>query len=133
MFNEVVLTAPDIDADVFRRDIAPAIVKTAKRVTLYASSNDGALAMSKKIHGYPRAGESGENVVVVPGIDTIDVSGIDTSLLGHTYYGDNDTVITDIVQLLRESKPPGLRDRLRAVVRNGRKYWVFLVKDKPNP
>lgn len=125
MFNEVVLTAPDIDAEVFCRDIAPAIVKTANRVTLYASSNDGALAASKKIHGYPRAGESGENIVVVPGIDTIDVSKIDTSLLGHTYYGDNDTVITDIVQLLRESKPPGLRDRLRAAMSKGRKYWVF--------
>ena len=132
MFNEVVLTAPDIDADVFRRDIAPAIVKTARRVTLYASSNDGALAASKKIHGYPRAGESGENVVVVDGIDTIDVSGIDTSLLGHTYYGDNDTVITDIVQLLRESKPPRLRDRLRETIRNGQRYWVFFTKDKPD-
>lgn len=133
MFNEVVLTAPDIDAEIFRRDIAPAIVKTAKRVTLYASSNDGALAASKKLHGYPRAGESGENVVVVPGIDTIDVSGIDTSLLGHTYYGDNDTVITDIVQLLRESKPPNLRDRLREAMQNGRKYWVFLTTENAEP
>ncbi|MEA1952318.1 MAG: alpha/beta hydrolase, partial [Planctomycetota bacterium] len=126
-------TAPDIDAEIFRRDIAPAIVKTAKRVTLYASSNDGALAASKKLHGYPRAGESGENVVVVPGIDTIDVSGIDTSLLGHTYYGDNDTVITDIVQLLRESKPPNLRDRLREAMQNGRKYWVFLTTENAEP
>ena len=33
-FHEVVLTAPDIDADVFRRDLAPAIVGTADRVTL---------------------------------------------------------------------------------------------------
>ncbi len=133
MFNEVLLTAPDIDADVFRNDIAPAIVKTAKRVTLYASSNDGALVVSKKIHGYPRAGESGENVVVVPGIDTIDVSGIDTSLLGHTYYGDNDTVITDIVQLLHDSKPPSLRDRLRAAASNGHKYWVFGVDENASP
>ena len=59
----------------------------------------------------------------------VDVSGIDTSLLGHTYYGDNDTVITDIVQLLCESKPPGLRDRLRARVRNGLEYWEFLTND----
>ena len=54
-FHEVVLTAPDIDADVFRRDLAPAIVGTADRVTLYASSNDEALVASRKVHGYRRA------------------------------------------------------------------------------
>lgn len=133
LFNEVLLTAPDIDADIFRRDIAPSIVKTARRVTLYASSNDDALKISKKFHGYPRAGESGDNLVIVSGIDTIDVSGVDTSLLGHTYYGDNDTVITDIVQLLRESKPPGLRARLRAAIRDGLEYWVFKSDDVREP
>ena len=46
-FHEVVLTAPDIDADVFRRDLAPAIVGVADRVTLYASSNDEALIASQ--------------------------------------------------------------------------------------
>ncbi|MBN2296268.1 MAG: alpha/beta hydrolase, partial [Pirellulales bacterium] len=133
MFNEVVLTAPDIDADIFRDDIAPAIIKTAKRVTLYASSNDSALAASKKLHGNPRAGESGKNLVIVPGIDTIDVSEIDTSLLGHTYYGDNDTVITDIVQVLHESKPPNLRERLREARLNGHRYWVFLINKNAEP
>ena len=59
MFREVVLTAPDIDAEVFRRDVVPAIVTTADRVTLYASSNDEALKLSKAIHGYRRAGDSG--------------------------------------------------------------------------
>lgn len=128
MFHEVVLTAPDIDAEVFRRDIAPAIIQTARRVTLYASSNDEALIASKRFHGYPRAGESGEHVVVVPGIDTIDVSAVDTSLLGHTYYGSNDTVLTDLAQLLLESKPPSRRDRLRSMVLGGMKYWIFLAE-----
>ena len=91
------------------------------------------MGSSKKLHGYPRAGESGKNMVVVPGIDTIDVSEIDTSLLGHTYYGDNDTVITDIVQLLHESKPPNLRDRLREAMLNGNKYWVFLTTENAEP
>ena len=63
MFHEVVLTAPDIDADVFKRDIAPRITRAARRVTLYASSNDEALALSKRLHGYPRAGESGSALV----------------------------------------------------------------------
>lgn len=129
IFNEVILTAPDIDAEIFRRDLAPRIVKTAQRVTLYASSNDEALIASKKIHGYPRAGESGAAVVVVPGIDTIDVSSLDTSLLGHSYYGSNDTVLIDMAQLMLESKPPTLRTKLRSITLNGLNYWVFFVEN----
>lgn len=129
IFNEVILTAPDIDAGIFRRDLAPRIVKTAQRVTLYASSNDEALIASKKIHGYPRAGESGEAVVVVQGIDTIDVSKLDTSLLGHSYYGSNDTVLIDMAQLMLESKPPTLRTKLRSMTLNGLNYWVFFVEN----
>jgi esterase/lipase superfamily enzyme len=128
LFHDVLLTAPDIDAEVFRRDIAPAIVKTANRVTLYASSHDEALVASKKIHGNPRAGESGSNIVVLPGIDTIDVSAIDTSLIGHTYYGDSDTVLTDMAELLHEQKPPKLRDHLHVMAMGALEYWVFLAK-----
>jgi esterase/lipase superfamily enzyme len=131
MFNEVVLTAPDIDADVFRRDIAPAIVKTASRVTLYASSNDEALALSKKVHGYPRAGESGESMVVVPGIDTIDVSTVDSSLIGHSYYGSNGTVLADLLDLLHDSKPPGERRWLRPMQLGILAYWTFVADRNP--
>jgi esterase/lipase superfamily enzyme len=126
MFGEVVLTAPDVDAEVFRRDLAPAIVDTADRVTLYASSNDEALIASKRVHGYPRAGDSGSDLVVVPGIDTIDVSDIDTSLLGHSYYGSNHTVITDMAHLLHEAAPPERRTWLQSMNRGALRYWKFL-------
>lgn len=46
--KEVILTAPDIDADVFKRDIAPALVAQGEPVTLYASSTDKALAASRR-------------------------------------------------------------------------------------
>ena len=128
LFHEVILTAPDIDAEIFRNDIAPAITKTARRVTLYASSNDEALVASKKIHGYPRAGESGEGIVVAQGIDTIDVSALDTSLLGHSYYGDNETVLIDLAQLLHEEKSPDLRSRLKERFSDRLRYWIFLAE-----
>ena len=124
-FHEVVLTAPDIDADLFKNDIAPAIVKTAGRVTLYASSNDKALVYSKQVHGYPRAGDSGNSLLVIPGIDTIDVSAVDTSLLGHSYYGSNDTVLADLFDLLHGGKKPDERKWLRAEAFGALKYWVF--------
>lgn len=125
LFQQVVLTAPDIDADVFKRDIAPRIVKTADRVTLYASSNDEALKLSKELHGYPRAGDSGTGLLVFPGIDTIDVTMVDTSLLGHSYYGSNNTVLQDLFDLLSNSKPPDQRTWLRSVPMGNLNYWVF--------
>ena len=94
-------------------------------ITLYASSNDEALKISKEIHGYPRAGDSGRNLVVVPGMDTIDVSLVDTSLIGHFYYGSNNTVLSDLVDLLHESKPPSQRPWLRPVPVGQMSYWVF--------
>lgn len=125
LFHEVVLTAPDIDAEIFRRDIAPAIVKTAQRVTLYASSNDEALVLSKQVHGYPRAGDSGDGLVVIPGIETIDVSAVDTSLLGHNYYGDNATVISDMIDLVRNSKSARERSWLQTARLDDLFYWIF--------
>jgi esterase/lipase superfamily enzyme len=124
-FQQVVLAAPDIDAETFKREIAPAIRKIAGRVTLYASSRDEALAVSKQIHGYPRAGESGDKLVVLPGIDTIDVSTVDTSFIGHSYYGNNRSLLADLFALLNKSLPPVQRDQLQLAQRDELPYWVF--------
>ncbi len=125
-FNQIVLTAPDIDADIFKTQIVPAVTSLANRVTLYASSHDKALDWSKKFNGHPRAGDSGAGLVVVKGIDTIDVSAVDTSLVGHSYYGSSDTVLSDIWALIKCAKSPDMRDYLRPRdYTGGLKYWVF--------
>jgi esterase/lipase superfamily enzyme len=123
-FREIVLAAPDIDADIFTR-AAPPIMSKATRVTLYASSNDQALKVSKKFNGFVRAGDSGKEIVVLPGMDTIDASSVDTSLLGHSYYGNNRSVLVDIDNLLRTNSPPTNRFGLFPIVRNGKQYWRF--------
>lgn len=123
LFHQVVLAAPDIDAEVFRRDIAPAIQSTARRVTLYASSDDQALIASKNVHGYPRAGDSGSGLVVIPGMETIDVSGIDTSLLGHSYYGSSHPILADLYEVIRRAQPPSARRWLKPARWNGLIYW----------
>ncbi len=127
IFNQVVLAAPDIDAEVFKRDIAPQIMKTAENVTLYASAQDHALIASKLVHGYPRAGESGKNLIVLPGIDTIDVSSVETNFLGHNYYGESDIILADICRLLTDEEPtPEDRQWLTPAPANGNLvYWVF--------
>jgi esterase/lipase superfamily enzyme len=124
-FREIILAAPDIDADIFRRDIAPVLAGLATRVTLYASSNDEALKASKQVHGSARAGESGDSIVVVSGIDTIDVSGVDLSWLGHGYYGGNVTVLKDLFHLLDRGIPPEQRKWLAPTDRDGLKFWVL--------
>jgi esterase/lipase superfamily enzyme len=121
LFNQVVLAAPDIDADDFKLNIAPAISRTANRVTVYASSHDQALAASQMVHQYPRAGDS---IVLVPGIDTIDVSAIDGGPWGHSYYGSSDPILQDIGQLLLAT-PTADRQWLTSSQQNGMTYWVL--------
>src|SRR6185295_495608 len=87
LFNQIVLAAPDIDADDFRNNIAPAMQRTAQRLTLYASAHDEALLASRFLHHGARAGDAGDSLIVLNGIDTIDVTAIDRSLWGHSYYG----------------------------------------------
>ncbi|MBB3206701.1 esterase/lipase superfamily enzyme [Rhodopirellula rubra] len=123
IFDRVVLAAPDVDADLFRKDLAGALTQVAEQVTLYASSDDQALVASKAVHGYPRAGETGEFLVVVPGVDTIDVSGIDLSLLGHSYYGDSEAILRDLYEMLLSRLPAYKRSSLVSRDYQSQVYW----------
>ena len=121
-FQEILLTAPDIDAGVFA-ELAQQLRRAADRVTLYASSKDRALTASKKINGYPRAGDSDPEVVVLPDIDTVDVSELDTDLVGHFYYGDNCSVLSDIAKLLHDHAAAAQRGLARKLQKD-LPYWV---------
>jgi esterase/lipase superfamily enzyme len=125
LFNQVILAAPDIDADEFRQSIAPAMTKTANRITLYVSARDEALAASQLVHRGARAGDAGRGLVVIPGIDTIDVTPIDTSPWGHTYYGSSDPVLRDLGLLMSQSAEPSRRLWLAPAEIDGLPYWVF--------
>jgi esterase/lipase superfamily enzyme len=125
LFNQVILAAPDIDADEFRNNIAPAMQRTAQRLTLYASARDDALLASQLVHRGPRAGDAGEGLVVVTGIDTIDVTAIDSSPWGHSYYGSSDPVLDDLRALFNEAIPPRDRTWLSPAQRDGLTYWIF--------
>jgi esterase/lipase superfamily enzyme len=125
LFNQVILAAPDIDADEFKSNIAPAMQRTAQRLTLYASARDDALLASQLVHHGPRAGDAGEGLVVVQGIDTIDVTAIDTSPWGHSYYGSSDPVLHDLRALFSRAVPPRDRTWLSPAQRDGLTYWIF--------
>ena len=123
LVNHVILTAPDIDAGVFK-GIAAQMCAAAKQVTMYASSNDLAIQLSKKFHGYRRAGEGGHQVTVVNEVSTIDASELETDLLGHSYFAEHRSVVSDIYYLLQD-RPPQNRFGLVQVQQGKREYWKF--------
>lgn len=121
-FKEIILTAPDIDADIFKRDIAPALAAGCDKITLYVSDGDKALLASKTVHGYPRAGDSAAGITVAPGIETVDASGLDTSFLEHSYFAETGSVLTDIRKLVLDQLRAAQRG-LKKMSAGGRDYW----------
>ncbi len=108
--DQIILAAPDIDADVFREQIAPAMAQHSQRTTLYCSNTDWALAASNTFNDGWRAGDSSRGILIVPGADTVDASGIDTALLGHSYYGDCLPLLKDVQMLFESNLPPAERE-----------------------
>jgi esterase/lipase superfamily enzyme len=91
---------------------------------LYASANDKALTFSKTVHGYRRAGDTGDDITVLDGIDTVDVSAVDTNFIGHFYYGSNKTVLSDMYYLMK-GNPVSERFSLQHRRRGEKTFWVF--------
>ncbi len=125
IFDQVILAAPDIDREVFRLQVAPRMLQAANRTTMYCSKNDWALLASQSFNDSPRAGDSRDSVLVVKDVDTIDASGIDTDLLGHSYYGDCLPILNDVEQLLAFDLPPEERKLLPWPVDNDLTYWTL--------
>jgi len=124
--GQIIFAAPDIDRDRFVQ-LAAKFKGCAARVTLYASSRDVALLASKFVHGYPRAGEAGEALTIVEGVDTIDASLVDTSLIGlrHSYFGEKRSILNDMFGLIVQQLAPDQRFDLQAAGDALRKYWNY--------
>lgn len=59
--SNIILAAPDIDRQFFEREISEEILSERRilnnrRIVVYASSEDKAIGLSYRIHGYPRLG-----------------------------------------------------------------------------
>ena len=125
-FRQVISAAPDVDTPDYR-GIVQEISKSARRLysnlTLYASSLDRALLASKYVNGGPRAGLAGKDLLILPGVDTVDATAIDTSLWGHSYYGDTRAILSDMFSLITEGLSPASRG-LVAKVKDGQPYWA---------
>lgn len=123
LFHQIILAAPDVDRDAFV-EIAKRIAQPVNRLTLYVSSSDQALLVSHKLfHTQPRAGESSGQPIILAGMDTIDVSGVPTDTLGHSYYGESRPVISDMMHIFKDEKAP--RPGLSRATVGPLVYWLL--------
>jgi esterase/lipase superfamily enzyme len=120
--GKIVLAAPDLDREVFV-DLASQFKHHNQHLTLYASSRDEALVFSKGVNGHIRAGDTTMGVTIAPDVDTIDVSNIETSFIGHSYYVDNRSIISDLYYLIRGVQLPRFGLQQRSF--DGHPYWFF--------
>jgi len=131
VISQVILAAPDVDRDKFQ-NIAREITDFAQGVTLYAASNDRALGYSARFWGgVPRAGDVPKGgPLVVPGVDTIDVTSVSTDSLGlnHSGYAENKALLNDIKLLIQTGeRPPDKRIPILEKVTTdaGGTYWRY--------
>ena len=106
------------------RQLAATFPSAASDVTLYASSRDEAIEASERIHQYDRVGDS-THICVVPKIDTVDASAVDTGLIGHAYFGDRRSILSDMFEVMQTSSPPSRRFGMHSANLQQMTYWVF--------
>jgi esterase/lipase superfamily enzyme len=121
-FDQIILAAADVDQDSFRR-LSVAYQRVATRTTMYVCAKDRAAEASRWLHEYPRAGLT-PPVLIVPGIDTVSVSNLDLTLLGHGYVAEARELLTDIHALLQHGAAPKDRFGLRKQLGPGGEYWA---------
>jgi esterase/lipase superfamily enzyme len=125
--REMLLGAPDINSEIFRKEIAPALSGlVSMHKTIYASSNDLALRASKLIHEFRRVGETIGGVMVFPGFDTIDASNAAPyqRSFGHSYIFDSRLVLADLADALVQNREVARRSLKQRGTGNNR-YWLL--------
>lgn len=109
VLGQVLFAAPDVDAGLFQ-EMLPTIRPIARRLTLYASEQDWALAASRKLHGNAlRAGMGGEFTLTNPAVDSIDMSELGEDMLAHNYFADDSSALADMMTLFWQNTDPASR------------------------
>jgi esterase/lipase superfamily enzyme len=124
-FGEIILVAPDMDADLFDR-LSTSVQRITRGITIYASANDKVLSTATTITGIPRAGEIRKDGPAISSVaDVIDITERDGSLLGHSYFARETLVLEDIRNLIETSiRPPSRRSfNIRKVQGSKGPYW----------
>jgi esterase/lipase superfamily enzyme len=136
--HNIVLVAADVDIDLFEQQF-PHVRELVRQergdlITSYATNSDRALLVSRWLHRSNRLGRFHDEPYAREGLETIDATTVDSSLIGHGYFGDERSVLTDLGMLVRESLPAskrgltmceGLPASKPGSPDQGRKWWAF--------
>ncbi len=115
VFDQIILAAADMDAQIFERDYARHMATAARRVTIYVSSADWALGGTQRLHLYSRLGQGSLRQVdldlLTSRIDVINATSQDRGPVGHVYYSRSPRVLDDLRGVLAGETPAerGLR------------------------
>jgi esterase/lipase superfamily enzyme len=95
-------------------------------VLLYVSNRDRALQQSETYHGNQRAGQAGGNLILCDGVDTVDVSYLNSGGgSGHVYLLDP-RVLRDAAEAFAGVPPTSPRRGLKQAQRPGGDYYELL-------
>jgi len=124
LFENIILAAPDFDAELFEQQIAPEVLGLANNWTVYASDKDMALNISTSVNSTVRLGIP---LTVLEGMQVIDATGVEVSPWNvpefHSYYATKRRVIKDLEDAIH-SKTLDQRNLLLKT-KNHIKYWVL--------
>ncbi|CTQ55321.1 putative esterase of the alpha/beta hydrolase fold protein [Roseibium album] len=101
--KSIVLASPDIDAELFAKQLLP-FPREARKFYVLISENDKALAISRKIAGgIDRVGDEPGSDLAKLGVTVIDLTKIkDTSSLNHTKFANSPEIVQVIGARLNE-------------------------------
>ncbi|MBL8565475.1 MAG: alpha/beta hydrolase [Hyphomicrobiaceae bacterium] len=132
--NQIILAAPDIDKKEFEK-LATRVTSFASGVTLYASSTDRALLLSRLgRRNAPRAGDvfAPPGPAVVEGVDTIDISALSSGIFSwfgwnHSTYADARELINDMAAQFRygPNRPDSRNVNFEPVGTAEHRYWRY--------
>jgi len=108
--EHLMMAAPDVDAGQYREWIKQ-IGPMSRGMTLYASSRDKALKVSKKLARGVRAGDVlASGPITVAPVETIDASIVGRDIFGtnHALFASKKSILNDINLLLQGMKAPRL-------------------------
>jgi esterase/lipase superfamily enzyme len=140
--EDVVLTAPDVGHEEFGRDFKDEITALTRDLTVYVSSNDRALLMSRVLNRGRRLGESTVNPanpdqseealkafeLVEPDDDRVtlvDVTAVNRTRNFHNFGLETPEFFDDLFLRLVNPETPRSRLRYRIRVPDGRSYWIL--------
>jgi esterase/lipase superfamily enzyme len=118
---QVVFVAADVYVETFR-ELFPKIREKGSHYTSYASKSDRALLLSSILHKADRIGIAKGDPFVIDGMETIDATRVDTGFLGHGYFAQKASVITDLADLLGKGLPASRRNLYQPPAK---RYWDF--------